>query len=133
MCHMGDVLVFGDVIPDARPVLEGNCTTPTLLLVTNRFDVGVRGDHAGYYKFMAEVATRPWVWFAVNNPYDVLYMTFKGVRLPQERTFLVRPVGASFIAKPPPGSAATRDGLVALIEHVGKPHLEITTIIPWLK
>ncbi|KAG2482673.1 hypothetical protein HYH03_018410 [Edaphochlamys debaryana] len=135
MCHMGDVLVFGDVIPDARPVLEGRCTTPALLLVTNRFDVGVSvgEERLRYYKFMAEVVQRPWIWFIVNNPYDVLYVKSKGVDLPPERTLLLRPVGASFLPKPLPGEAVARAGKIALIEHVGKPHLEVTTVLPWLR
>ncbi|KAG2487174.1 hypothetical protein HYH03_014154 [Edaphochlamys debaryana] len=133
MCHMADVLVVADVVPDSRPLLLGNCTTPTLLLVTNRFDVGVREDHAGYYKFMAEVVQRPWVWVVVNNPYDAHYMKSKGLVLPPDRTFLLRPVGASFLPKPDPASAAPRAGMIALIEHPGKPHLELLHILPWLK
>ncbi len=33
MCNMGDVLVFSDTIPDARPVLQGGCRTPIILQV----------------------------------------------------------------------------------------------------
>jgi hypothetical protein len=33
MCHMGDVLFFCDTIPDARPLLQGNCMTPIVLQV----------------------------------------------------------------------------------------------------
>ncbi|KAG2488701.1 hypothetical protein HYH03_012701 [Edaphochlamys debaryana] len=134
MCHMGDVLVFGDVIPDSRPVLQGNCTTPTLLLITNRFDTGVREDHDGYYKWFSQViAERPWIWIVVNNPFDVLYLKTKGVQLPPERFLMLRPVGASFIRKPPPELAAERADKIALIKHVGMYHLESTTLIPWLE
>ncbi|KAG2483628.1 hypothetical protein HYH03_017506 [Edaphochlamys debaryana] len=132
MCHMADVLVFSDVIPDSRSVLLGNCTTPILLLMTNRIDVAV-ADKKNYYKFMNEVVQRPYVWFVVNNPYEAAYAGSKGVILPPERTQLLRPVGVTLLEKPPPEAAAARSKLVALIEHPGKPLLEITFIQPWLK
>ena len=36
MCHMADILIFSDVISDARPLLQGNCSTPIILQVGAR-------------------------------------------------------------------------------------------------
>ncbi|KAG2491868.1 hypothetical protein HYH03_009821 [Edaphochlamys debaryana] len=104
MCHAGDILVFSDTIPDARPVLQGGCKTPIILQVTNRFDYGIReDDRASYYALMREVAQRPGVWWVANNPYEALHMEQRNVTLPPDRFHVFRPVGVCLL--PPAGAS----------------------------
>ncbi|KXZ47806.1 hypothetical protein GPECTOR_32g418 [Gonium pectorale] len=106
MCRAGDVLVFSDTIPDARPLLEGGCTTPMLLQVTNRFDYGVsREEMPAFLGLMAGATRRPRVWWAPNNPYEQLYMAKRGVLLPSDRTRMLRPVGTCLLQQPQPHAA----------------------------
>ncbi|GFR50044.1 hypothetical protein Agub_g12093 [Astrephomene gubernaculifera] len=132
LCHMADILIFSDTIPDARPLLQGGCTTPLILQVTNRFDYGISpSEQDAYVQVMADAATRPHVWWVVNNPYEALYIDKRGVKLPQERLMLLRPVGVCLL--PPTHLPSPDQALVALVQPSGPTHLENTFITPWLK
>ncbi|KAG2486886.1 hypothetical protein HYH03_014480 [Edaphochlamys debaryana] len=115
LCHVGDILVFGDVTADARPVLQGNCTTPIVLHLTRRFTVGVR-DMQPYLRLMKQVVRRPWVWFVASNPFEKYFFSRLGVHLPEARTLLLRPVGASFLARLPEGAGQRAGRRVAVLD-----------------
>ncbi|EFJ41969.1 hypothetical protein VOLCADRAFT_98042 [Volvox carteri f. nagariensis] len=132
LCHIADILVFSDTIPDARPLLQGDCTTPIILQVTNRFDYGISAsDQDAYQQVMAEAATRKHVWWVVNNPYEVLFVSQRGIKLPLERLLLLRPVGVCLL--PPTHLIARERPRVALVQPSGSYHLENTVIAPWIR
>ncbi|KAG2485678.1 hypothetical protein HYH03_015650 [Edaphochlamys debaryana] len=116
ICHVADILVFGDVTADARPVLQGNCTTPIILHVHTRFTVGVM-DMDAYLELMADAATRPWVWFVASNPYELRHLESMGIPLPPSRTLLLRPVGACLLPQPPPVTPQQAFRLAMLANH----------------
>ncbi|GLI65639.1 hypothetical protein VaNZ11_009238 [Volvox africanus] len=145
ICHMADILIFSDTIPDARPLLQGGCQTPIVLQVTNRFDFEVLpSDLPSYVALLSEVARRPHVWWVSNNPYEEEYMVRRGVKLPPaERRMMLRPVGTCLLpdAAPPTSgeggggdAAAVADATirVAMILPPYSRHLENTFIMPWL-
>ncbi len=44
--------------------------------ITNRFDYGIHpDDQAAYRQVMAQAATLKHVWWVVNNPYEVLFIS----------------------------------------------------------
>ncbi|GIL53699.1 hypothetical protein Vafri_9337 [Volvox africanus] len=132
LCHIADILVFSDTIPDARPLLQGGCTTPIILQITNRFDYGISpSDQDVYRQLMSEVATRKHVWWVVNNPYEVLFISQRGIKLPLDRLLLLRPVGVCLL--PPPQLIGRERPRVALVQPSGSYHLENTVIAPWVR
>ncbi|GFR44187.1 hypothetical protein Agub_g5362 [Astrephomene gubernaculifera] len=132
LCHVADIIVFSDTIPDSRPLLQGGCTTPLILQVTNRFDYGITpSDQDAYMTIMKDAATRPNIWWVVNNPYEELYITKRGVKLPQDRLLMLRPVGVCML--PPPSLENLDRPRVALVQPSGPTHLENTFIAPWIR
>ncbi|KAG2484613.1 hypothetical protein HYH03_016567 [Edaphochlamys debaryana] len=132
MCHMADILVFSDTIPDARPLIEGGCTTPLILLVTNRYDYGIEGpDYEAYTNIMKHAANQSHIWWVVNNPYESYYIRMRGVPLPEERLLQLRPAGVCLL--PPASLNSPERPRVALVQPTGPEHLENTFIAPWIK
>ncbi|GFR50043.1 hypothetical protein Agub_g12091 [Astrephomene gubernaculifera] len=134
LCHMADILIFSDTIPDARPLLQGGCTTPLILQVTNRFDHGIAPrDHDAYTALMSEAAIQPHVWWVLSNPYEELLISKRGIKLPPSRLKLLRPLGMNLLHNGSSQPADTDRSRFALVEPLRSNRLENTVILPWLR
>ncbi|KXZ53812.1 hypothetical protein GPECTOR_6g730 [Gonium pectorale] len=73
----------------------------------------------------------PHVWWVVNNPYEDLWITKRGIQLPKDRLLLLRPVGICLL--PPTKLLTPERSRVALVQPSGPTHLENTFIAPWIQ
>ncbi|KAJ3329394.1 hypothetical protein HDU76_007999 [Blyttiomyces sp. JEL0837] len=95
---MADVIITGDIFPDARPLIlqieRGGCNAKVVVELTTRFDWNVRDldDFAKYIKVIVERKYDNLYW-VINNPWEDVYLNWRTKANLKAR--LIRPVGAS--------------------------------------
>ncbi|KAK9830060.1 hypothetical protein WJX72_009490 [[Myrmecia] bisecta] len=106
-CGLFDFVIIGETQARGRPLLEGRCqSTQIILLVQNRFDIlfwAQEIDHAAVAEWVGAVnmtlKTMPNVHVVVNNPYEKLYASVKGIDFSEAP--LIRPVGVVSVVPNP--------------------------------
>ncbi|KAJ3329395.1 hypothetical protein HDU76_008000 [Blyttiomyces sp. JEL0837] len=98
LCDMADIIITGDVMTDARPLLlqlnEKGCRAKIIFELTNRFDWFVQ-DMVEYHDLVKEVVEKKFdnVFWVINNPWEEVYLKMNANTDPKAR--LIRPCGYS--------------------------------------
>ncbi|KAI8615308.1 mannosyltransferase putative-domain-containing protein [Chytriomyces sp. MP71] len=140
-CSQHDVIIIGDTLPFARPLLESllaantsfRCHATIIIELTQRFDWGI-SDTDAFYKTI--FATAPFVHWVQNNPFEARNLADQTFATPPFR--FLRPVGHSTVLALNPISdhdatlvAVFSDGkdwspLRYIMEHLRIPHKVLT-------
>ncbi|KAJ3293351.1 hypothetical protein HDU76_007049 [Blyttiomyces sp. JEL0837] len=107
LCDTSDVIVTGDTLPDARPLLlqvqEDECNAKVVIELTNRFDWEI-SDEEGYFDLIRDLVGNKGgkydgkLYWVVNNPWEDRYLYLRtGAWIGGDQVRLIRPVGYSSV------------------------------------